>query len=250
MTNHANKKFEPVRVLLESLIFFWWCRSKFIKELAIPTLLLVVIWAVDKSFFHSASGLTRWGFWFLYQFGFTFFAVTCHRIVLVENSKFDIQSFLNKRIAIFAFWEIVASFIAYLISTLVLTIAANNPFLTLPFESSTIWYVVYSLSAIPALYVIGRICLVFPATAIDVRSSIKRSWNQTKGNGWKLVVVIGLYPWILSILLWLVARSNQTLGEQVIVALAYYVVLALEVIALSLTFRSMVPGNEFKNKSA
>ena len=141
-------------------------------------------------------------------------------------------------------WLLGASLISYALSGIVLIIAINLPFISVTPDSGPSFFVIYLLSTLPALYVIGRLSLIFPATAVDTKSSIRQSWNQTKGQGWKMVVVIGLYPWLISLLMWLVVQEDPSLASRMISALLYYIGLALEVTALSLTFRCFIPANE------
>jgi len=51
-----------------------------------------------------------------------------------------------------------------------------------------------SLAYIPVLYVVGRISLVFPSTAVDHNMSMRWSWQVTKDNGFLMFIIVGAMP--------------------------------------------------------
>ncbi len=59
-----------------------------------------------------------------------------------------------------------------------------------------------------------------------------------------MLVIVGLYPWLISILLWLIIRGDPSLIRQMITAFLYYIGLALEATALSLTFKAFKTESE------
>ena len=40
--------------------------------------------------------------------------------------------------------------------------------------------------------------MVFPAVAIDGEMNLHESFQLTEGNGWRLVVIVGVLPWALT----------------------------------------------------
>jgi hypothetical protein len=83
-------------------------------------------------------------------------------------------------------------------------------------------------------------CLVFPATAIDRKGGLQWSWDKTRGNGWRMAIVFGLYPWLIGSAIWLLSRDEPTMVEWALTAVLYYVGLAVQVFALSLTYKEVV----------
>jgi hypothetical protein len=81
---------------------------------------------------------------------------------------------------------------------------------------------------------------VFPAKAIDEKANIKWSWEMTRNNGWRMFVIVGFYPWLLGMLIWLVWRNEASIFEDVIFSLLTLLTLVLEVIALSFTYKELV----------
>lgn len=64
--------------------------------------------------------------------------------------------------------------------------------------------------------------------------------GMTRDNGWRMVVVIELYPGLINTLIWLISRSEATVMEETIIAMLYYVCLAVEIFALSLAYKALV----------
>lgn len=107
------------------------------------------------------------------------------------------------------------------------------------FESTNLYQYLNLISSIIATYVIARFCLVFPATAIDVETGLMWSWNTTHRNGWRTAIVIGLYPHLIAITIGLLVREGSTLLEQIVIVILCYIGLAIEIFALSLTFKEL-----------
>jgi len=76
----------------------------------------------------------------------------------------------------------------------------------LPQEHNFIGNILY----IPILYLISRISLVFPATAVkNKNTSIIEAWNLSKNNGIQLFLLIGFIPWLLELLFEMLPHYNS-----------------------------------------
>lgn len=76
-----------LKVVLGAFVMVWWHRRAFAKALAIPlaamTALPVFIWL-------SGAQLPSWAMWlfyFVHVLVSTLFAVTCHRLVLMDHKE-------------------------------------------------------------------------------------------------------------------------------------------------------------------
>ena len=240
-SNHPIK-IPVLNILAGSLLISWREKARFSRALALPTLLLVSAWALTILFMQELKEVGPWVVWLLYLFyllAFSIFAVTCHRLILTtdEQSLFSVP--LTRRQLKFAAWFIVV-YIIYNLAKIAISItllkfglepAALNPGSTLPYATV--------IASTPAMYIMARLSLVFPATAVDTNIGLKWSWQCTRHNGWRMVVIIGLYPGLISALLWLVSREATTAIEQAIIGLFYYLGAAVEIFALSLTYKEI-----------
>ena len=97
---------------------------------------------------------------------------------------------------------------------------------------------------LPAGYIFARLSLVFPAIAIDVRTSMKWSWKISENNGIRMLFIIGALPWVTFIFLDLLWRENGSMLEYVFLSLLGYIVVAIEVFILSLAFKKLYENEE------
>jgi membrane-anchored glycerophosphoryl diester phosphodiesterase (GDPDase) len=95
-----------------------------------------------------------------------------------------------------------------------------------------------------ALYVSARLSLVFPATAIDKRPDLKWSWNLTRNNGWRMVVVVGVLPWVIGMIVGVLYRENATVLETIVLSTLGIALFAVEIAALSLSYRELTKEPE------
>ena len=227
----------------EALLIPWQRRRDFVWALAIPLALLAglsLAWYFADELLRRVSG---WWLFFVYcgvfALFFTLFAVTCHRLVLLPSrSRAGIpRPRWSSRESRFLFW-IVTLWILYLaVWWLGLLVAGNIS----PRGSLPAWSGVIEFSAkLPAFYVVARLSLVFPATAIDRPASLKWAWQASRGNGWRLVVVIAVIPWLVSHLVGLLYREQATAFEIVLLTVLGTALFAVEIAALSVAYRQLV----------
>jgi hypothetical protein len=93
----------------------------------------------------------------------------------------------------------------------------------------------------PALYLLARWSTMLPAIALGHEWSPRTAWQQTRGNGWRLALVVFLIPWLLDAAVdWAYDYSGSAMLVGLI-AIARAAFLALGVIALSLSYRELPP---------
>lgn len=239
--NTINQAKVPVfKILVGSILTAWWNKEEYSKALALPTLLLVSIWAMDVMVFAKVSGPPRLVFTICYIISFSIYCVTCHRLILLKNGVSGFRLSLNIRELKFTGWLVVVYLIYFIVLYTPLTVIMNIPNESEQIKVTTIPLFGDFMASIPAMYFLARICLVLPATAIDKDTRLKWSWKITRGNGWRIAIIVGIYPLLISSLLWLITRHDETVIEYVIIGIFYYIGLALEIFALSLTYKEIV----------
>jgi hypothetical protein len=231
------------KVVLGAFLVPWWNRRAFARALAAPLASLAVLtlsWYYANEFLPA---FVKWLLYFLYGFLFTLFAVTCHRLVLLGSESVTTPFFprWSWRESRFFAWLVAICLIHmlawYVILFPPLTVAVNVS--AAARESGTWAEWASSIARIPALYVFARLSLVFPATAIDKRPDLRWTWDLTRNNGWRLVVVVGVLPWVISGLVGLLYRENATVFETIILSVLGIALFAVEIAALSLSYREL-----------
>lgn len=230
----------------EALLIPWQRRSAFAGALAIPLALLAglsLAWYFSAELLRQVQG---WWLFFLhcglFAFFFTLFAVTCHRLVLLQQGRrggIPVPQW-SWREARFFSWVVTLWIVYLVVWWLGLLIAGNVS----PRGSLPAWFDLIEFAAsIPALYVVARLSLVFPATAIDRPAGFKWAWRTSRGNGWRLVVVVAVMPWLVSHLVGLLYRETPSAPEVVAITLLGTALFAVEIAALSVAYRELA-GNE------
>jgi hypothetical protein len=191
------------------------------------------------------------------------FAVSCHRLVLTDERP-ETRSFFRmfrRREIQFAKFAVFLTFVGF--SPLILSEALNvwswvevratgSSFLT---EHSLVHFwilVLLVISFLPLSLYLVRFVFIFPQTAMDERATLTLSAKQTRNARARLLFIFVLVdmPFILSeMILRKVIFSGLDDGPWALIADAIHVLLyllnsALLAIAISLTFRARVLGQE------
>lgn len=110
---------------------------------------------------------------------------------------------------------------------------AAVPLLTLKLG---IYEAIELLFLMPGLYVFARLAVLLPSTAIGERHDMKWAWDVTADNGWRLVVVVGLFPALLTIISDVFISTRHVLISVIATFISYFFVM-IEITALSLSFQ-------------
>jgi hypothetical protein len=227
------------RIVSEAFALPWLRRDAFFKGLAVPAAAIVAIqvaWWLAEERLTQAMG---WAAWAANGILWILFAVICHRLVLLEPRPADLARIpgWGRRETFFLGWMVILSAIILAVlwgALLVIGTIVANLFSTALFEST------YSYAGkIIGTYLFARLSLVLPATAIDARTSIPQAWRQTRGNGWRLVLIVGVLPWAYNYVASLVLGDEPGVAKLVLVTAAATVLLAVEISALSLSYREL-----------
>jgi hypothetical protein len=235
------------KVVVGAFMVPWWNRRAFARALAIPLAILLTfsfIWyRVDEALPEGSKWLL-WLLYLLYFALFTLFAVTTHRLVLLDApvvAEKVAPSWSWRETRFFGFLVLTGAIcmaVQYVILFLVTTFIVNAPGVGTDLVSE--WFSWMSaLARIPALYVFARLALVFPATAVDRRPDLKWAWHSTRANGWRLVLVVAVLPYLISWLIGLLYRSEPTVLETTLLATLAIAMFAIGISALSISYREL-----------
>ena len=93
------------------------------------------------------------------------------------------------------------------------------------------------IGGLPGAYLGARIAVLLPSAALGLGRRVAWAWSLTRGNGWRLVMVLWLLPLIVSKLIPNFSVENPAL--YVLLSIAVSAVTAFEVALLSVVFREM-----------
>lgn len=234
-----------VPILLLAFRITWQYRVRLAQVVAIPSLALALI-GTYWSYYGYQAGTYNSILWvLLHMMAFTPFTVACHRVLLLsENSlpRYGILSWTKREVQ-FLKWLLVVMLSGWstsIIATMLLGTLMQNAF-----EFPEDWWAwLISGCTVLGAYVAARFSLSLPIVAID-KIVVDRNlgladlWRATRGNGWRLTVVLGGFPWLLRYGQRMLFPEDATIATTVLFALLYCVLLVVEVAALSLSYKAL-----------
>src|SRR5690606_33941469 len=84
------------------------------------------------------------------------------------------------------------------------------------------------IASLTQLFIFSRFGIILPATAVDQRPTLRWSWQTTHGNTLRLMLVLGLLPWLASLPLTLFPDDVGLMGYGLYV-LIWWLLLPIEI---------------------
>lgn len=220
---------------------------------AAPLIALMVLATVignwnqpDEPFDASAGWIVLSIFWALALIAAAALAVVgCHRVfILGRESMSDIGflSWSSREMRFIGWWIGVGICVGIIITPFMLLVFPIASSIFIDTDQDSIDLHVRGLMFLinlPIAYFIGRWSLVFPATAVDERPSLKWAWDISKSNSWRLMVLIGLLPVGVNFILGSLPESESTFNTLFFMP-AWLYVAAAEIAVLSLSYKALV----------
>ncbi len=271
--SHQGRSDQSMRIgpiIREAVLFPWNHPQHFWRLLALPVALTTLLslgeyWLlsdVSRTVSRPVGMLMN----ILHLLVFSFFAVACHRSILIGEhsvSRFAIPGWPHREFRFFG-WLIFIYTIGVMSWFSVSEVGIRcsdfiETFLGEGLKELSIrllglkmtvspWTL---LGLIPFGYLIGRLSLLLPAIAVDAQASLRSAWLQSKGSGWRVALLVGWIPTLFLLLeSTLSSYINWRLGKQPIPfslgiyvgifaaseALLRYTFFTIEVAILSLSF--------------
>lgn len=248
-----GNKLDVWKITQGAFLIPWRDRANFGIALANPVLLLATLyiaWSYAKE--HVPDWLA-WGLYLMYLVLFTILATTCHRLVLLNLR--NVNSFTaihwSWRETRFLLWVVAVIIMKIYLEYILLSIlffaislihwSADNTIQPHYFEQG----IMYFVKMIEA-YFGARLCLIFPAVAVDKKVNLTWSWQLTKNYGWRLALIVGVLPWIFSWLVGLLYGENSSIFEDVLLTVLSFVLLAVEITAISISYYELTRTDKIK----
>ena len=234
-------RLDVIKIVYGAFMVPWWNRRTFGRALAIP---LASLATLTLSWYYGSEYLPQWSNWvlcFVWSALFAVFAVTCHRLVLLDAASVASRPVprWSWRETRFFYWLIGIWMICWGAGIAAMTLIINLATMVIGPSSDGWFSEARYLASVPAYYLFARLSPIFPATAIDAKVDLKWAWKLTRGNGWRLFVVVAILPWLISEVVGLLYRGNATAVETTLLTLLGSALFAVEIAAVSLSYREL-----------
>jgi hypothetical protein len=240
MIKHKPGPIPVVSIIRDAIVIPWRKRATMFRALLGISAILIALEMIlppvgERQQMSPVSSLV---FAVLLGLAFTVFAVTCHRLVLLGGEsvpKYGLTKWSSRETR-FVGWALLGYFCILSVWVL-LSIPVLGLLLMFHLSSNPWVLVVVYLVMIPCGYVFARLSVLLPATAVDERPNVKWAREVTEGNGWRLVLIVGVLP----VVLW--AGPSYLLGHSLFVDVLIHVAACLlyvvQIAALSLSYQHL-----------
>ena len=230
------------RILLGAFALSWQHRSELARATGLPILPVIACTLLQNAAGLSENRPVQWTLYFVYVIALSWLAISVHRLVLADDTQVREQfsSTGLKRLGRFV-GTVIGLWLSYLVLMLVVLNMAALPWSyvpagqgghALPFDFR--WFMTGAM--ILAMWPIARLSVLLPALAVDQRFDPIAAWRATRGNGWKLAIVVGALPWTLRYIVDSLYRDEATWVEFGILLILTAVFTVIQVVALSLSY--------------
>lgn len=184
------------------------------------------------------------------------FAITCHRLVLLGNEsvpKYGLASWTARETR-FVGWTLAAfgfaAFFGFIVNIPVLVLIAALSGNSGPPPALWVASACGILAWIPGYYLFARLSILLPATAVDERPSVVWARQLTRGNGWRLFLIVILLPVFITlgsgILFFLLGHS---VIANLLISATGCVLGVIQVAALSLSYKHLTESSTALGRS-
>ena len=235
----------PVTDIISDAIKLVWLQSGFVLSRFFPFMIVLALidWIGQVLFPEQSGSLMPFLFMLLSMLLGVVFAIACHRFALA-NTQTPIAFGWSPDHWRYFWRGIQIGLIAALVIMVVMVVfGLMSPGLlgvggaegAAPMISGPA-IAVAILGLMVMMYVTARFSVTLPEIAIGQRSSLKRAWQLSKGNGSRLVVVVWIVP-VTFALPFLAAYALDSSLMVFVGALGTYVATLVSLITLSLSYR-------------
>jgi hypothetical protein len=199
-------------IIREAVSLLWNHQRRFWQLLALPVA-LTTLFALGEYWFLSdvppkVSRLVGWLLKLTNLLIFSFFAVACHRFILIGRhavSESGTSCWLRREFKFFRWLILITGFsvmgalvtneaISGLVGAFIgeeflegqLVGSLRGLTITMPY-----WAMLF---LIPYGYLMGRLSLLLPAITVDLQPNLRSAWGQSRGYGWQMALLVGLIP--------------------------------------------------------
>ncbi len=141
--------------------------------------------------------VTVWVYALLAGGVYTLLAVNVHRLILKANNQVFLYPWTWRETRFMGWLMLIYFYFGLLFMLGVAVIALPSGYVL---YKNGVWTdeLLWALVTLPGGYLVVRLSLLLPATALDRRHRMTWAWKLTQGNGWRLLALLWLLPMLIS----------------------------------------------------
>lgn len=223
-----------IAVLKEAISTVWLRRKKLVLALlALVMLQSVLDVALNRMAAEEHSALLLLLPSLISLLIFVLYTVTCHRIILLDDDAVPTYGPMtwSSRETRFLGWLLAfaITFFAYAIPVMMIIGPPEMDAMALAAG--------FGIIILPAAYLVSRLSLLLPATALDQRHDLAWAWRISQNNGWRLTLVVNVIPAPIFLLSAYYTPDNLVLDF--LTKITYYTLAVFEIALLSVCYRHL-----------
>jgi hypothetical protein len=224
-------------VAKEAIFFIWGNKNRILNSIKYPcTLTIALSLLINPE--QETMDLPWAAVSIIQAYLYFLIVVRLHRIFLMNESEYSLKgSFMWRN-----------NNTSYLLATIAIGIMGTITMIPILIIAIPIFgyfedysKIFITVILIPIGYILSRFSLVLPSIAINGKIDFRESWNISKGNGWKVFILITLTPVVFNTAMDFLYYDNIALRP--VYPLLGLIVLSLEIIILSNTFKKLTFTN-------
>ena len=231
-----------IEIIRDTFQFVWDKRTRMLRALLIPAVLMLV---AEQAFTFANDDPLKWAQVIIVMAIYILFAITCHRLALMGDQgvpDYGLRTwtqrewrYLGWSIVLISIWV----FLFFVVNSLLVSIVTRLMKAGVEIETIQPFEPFVWLACTPILYLFSRFSVLYPAISLDQSVSAVSAWRLTAHNGWRVAMAVCLLPWVLFFLLSYLLRENATHVEIIIHKLLELILLAVEIVALSFSYKHL-----------
>jgi hypothetical protein len=242
MTQNQSATTLPItNVVAEALWCCWRAHRELWKVLVLPALFLIAIATLNTWVEGTRSLIVALLYNLLNLIVFSFAAVSCHRLILLGPGSVPAFGVSGKHKRE---WQFIARALVLSIGTTIafaiLASLAANATAMFPVTASITKETVSTLSWSVILLLASPFSLTLPACAVDAPMTFRQAWRMSRGDRWRLALLISGLPWLIRLGEWAIATLFDAYSDQRFVSLLLFLlILPVEISLLSVCYRRL-----------
>lgn len=235
----AHRRLPLLEIVWGAFALPWHLRRELVRVAFMPLLAVMLGWFVLCVFGSDESAF------FIVTFqnvAYAWLAISIHRLVLLGEEHARAGLFRDsglRRLCLCVAVGLGLWILFYLVDRLLLMIAVPllRPYVPAPAPNEI--DPIYLVAGWLAWWPVARFTMLLPAIAIDRPVGLLATWNLSRGNSWKLVLIVCALPYLLEKAMKLVYGDRFSMLQAVSASVVFACIVVISLVANSLAFRQL-----------